>query len=149
VPRPPDGYCFRRQPQVLTLILLRIILEPHGPADRWILLLLARANEAMGELRGVVTNLNVAVLNVQSGTVRLPEITEAVANEAKDLPGLVQQTQTSMRELERLIEAMQHHWLLRKYVNPTNPPPSQPLLPSGESPRQPTKAFRSPKAAAQ
>jgi len=110
--------------------------------------LLGQANQTLIELRGVVTNLNAASKNVQSGTVRLPEITEAVANEAKDLPGLVQQTQTSMRELERLIEAMQHHWLLRKLVNPTNPPPSQPLPPSGGSPKQPTKAFRSPKAAA-
>jgi len=33
----------------------------------------------------------------------------------------------SMREMERLIEAMQRHWLLRKYVNQTNPPPVKPL----------------------
>ena len=46
-----------------------------------------------------------------------------LADEAKDLPGLVLQTQTSMRELERLVEAMQRTWLLRKYVNQTNPPP--------------------------
>jgi phospholipid/cholesterol/gamma-HCH transport system substrate-binding protein len=92
--------------------------------------LLARANEAMGELRGVVTNLNVAAKNVQAGTARLPEITGAVANESKDLPGLVQRTQTSMRELERLIEAMQRHWLVRKYVNQTNPPPLRALPPA-------------------
>jgi len=76
--------------------------------------LLARANEAMGEFQGVVTNLSAAVKNVQNGTTRLPEITAALANEAKDLPGLVQQTQTSMRELERLVEAVQRHWLLRQ-----------------------------------
>ncbi len=85
--------------------------------------LLARANQTMTELRGVVTNLNSAVKNVRTGTERLPEITEAVANETKDLPDLVHQTQASMRELERLIEAMQRHWLLRKFVNQTNPPP--------------------------
>ncbi len=88
--------------------------------------LLARANQTMTDMQGVVTNLNSAVKNVQTGSERLPEITEAVANETKDLPGLVLQTQTSMRELERLIEAMQRHWLLRKYVNPTNPPPRSP-----------------------
>jgi uncharacterized protein YoxC len=55
--------------------------------------LLARANETMSELQGVVTNLNVAA-------ARLPDITGAVADGAKDLPGLVRQTQTSMRELE-------------------------------------------------
>lgn len=97
--------------------------------------LLLHANETMGELQGVVTNLNVAAKNFQKGTVRLPEITDAVADEVKNLPGLVQQTQTSMREMERLIEAMQRHWMLRKYVNRTNPPPSEPL-PGDYKPRQ-------------
>jgi phospholipid/cholesterol/gamma-HCH transport system substrate-binding protein len=107
--------------------------------------LLARANEAMGELLGVVTNLDAAVKNVQNGTTRLPEITDAVANEAKDLPGLVLQTQTSMRELERLIEAMQRHWLLRKYVNKTNPPPLRPLSEPAAVEKKPVKALPSPK----
>jgi phospholipid/cholesterol/gamma-HCH transport system substrate-binding protein len=107
--------------------------------------LVARAGEMMSELQFVATNLNVAVKNVQAGTTRLPEITEAVANETKDLPGLVQQTQTSMRELERLIEGMQRHWFLRKYVNQTNPPPVR-ALPANEMPaKKPMKAFLSPK----
>lgn len=107
--------------------------------------LLARANDAMSELQGVVTNLNTAVKSVQSGTARLPEITDAVAKEVKDLPGLVQQTQVSMRELERLVEAAQRHWLLRKYVNKTDPPPLRPLPGREEPPRKATKAPRSPK----
>jgi phospholipid/cholesterol/gamma-HCH transport system substrate-binding protein len=110
--------------------------------------LLAQANETMSELRSVVTNLNAAVKNVQNGTARLPEITDAVANEAKDLPGLVQQTQTSMRELERLVEALQRHWLLRKYVNRTNPPPSQLSPASREPERNPVKVLRSPRDSA-
>jgi phospholipid/cholesterol/gamma-HCH transport system substrate-binding protein len=110
--------------------------------------LLARANEAMSELQGMVTNLNVAVKNVQNGTARLPEITDAVANETKDLPGLVLQTQTSMRELERLIEAMQRHWLLRKYVNQTNPPPIHPLSEPTVPESKPVQALTSPKNSA-
>lgn len=89
--------------------------------------LLSRANEMMGELQDVTTNLNVAVKNIKNGTTRLPEITGSVADGTKDLPGLVRQTQSSMRELERLVEAMQKTWLLRKYVNQTNPPPLNPL----------------------
>jgi phospholipid/cholesterol/gamma-HCH transport system substrate-binding protein len=99
--------------------------------------LLARANEAMSELQGVVTNLNVAA-------ARLPVITGAVAGEAKDLPGLVQQTQTLMRELERLIEAMQRHWLLRKYLNKTNPPPLRPLSETAVPEKKPGKSLHSP-----
>jgi methyl-accepting chemotaxis protein len=84
--------------------------------------LLQHGNEMMSQLQGTFTNLNAAVKSVQDGTARFPEITQALADEAKDLPGLVQQTQTSMRELERLIEAMQHHWLIRKYMDRTNSP---------------------------
>jgi len=110
--------------------------------------LLARANEAMGELRAMMTNLDVAVTNLQAGTVRLPEITDAVANETKDLPGLVQQTQSSMIEIERLVEAMQRHWLLRKYVNHTNPPPLHPLPEPVGSESEPVKVLASPKRSA-
>jgi phospholipid/cholesterol/gamma-HCH transport system substrate-binding protein len=123
------------------------LLSDSGLADE-AQKLLARANQTMSELQSVVTNLNVAVKNVQTGTERLPEITGAVATEAKDLPGLVLQTQTSMRELERLIEAMQRHWLVRKYVNQTNPPPLRPL-PAGEEPdKKPVKVFPSPRNSA-
>lgn len=110
--------------------------------------LLVRANKAMSELQGVVANLNVAVKNVLDGTARLPEITDAVADEAKDLPGLVLQTQTSMRELQRLIEAMQRHWLLRKYVNKTNPPPLHPLSETAVPEKPPARVLRSPKDSA-
>jgi len=96
--------------------------------------LLTRANLTMSALQGVVTNLDAAVKNVQTGAARLPEIADAAADEARELPGLVKQTQTSMREIERLVEGMQRHWLLRKYVNWTNPPPSRPA-PTGIEPR--------------
>ena len=87
--------------------------------------LLAKANQSMSDLQSAVTNVNLAA-------ARLPGITGAVADEAKDLPGLVQQTQVSMRELERLIEATQKNWLVRKYVNKTNPPPAHPLPTTSE-----------------
>jgi len=110
--------------------------------------LLTRANEAMSELQGVVTNLNVAVKNIQTGTERLPEITDAVANEAKDLPGLIQQTQVSMREVERLIEALQKHWLVRKHVNPTNPPVLRRPPEPAATEKPPKKASSSTKSSA-
>jgi phospholipid/cholesterol/gamma-HCH transport system substrate-binding protein len=111
--------------------------------------LLVQANRTMAELQGVVTNLNAAVKNVKTGTERLPEITGAVADEVKDLPGLVLHTQTSMRELERLIEAMQKHWLLRKYVNQTNPPPLNPSPARDEPDKRPMKVFLSPRNSAE
>ena len=110
--------------------------------------LLTRANELMGELQGVATNPNVAVKSVRNGTARLPEITAAAAHEAQALPGLVLQTQVSMRQIERLVEALQRHWLLRRYVNKTNPPPLRPLPETAVPETKPVKALPSPKDSA-
>lgn len=101
--------------------------------------LLAQANGTMVELRGVVTNLNTASIYVRDGTVRLPEITGAMADEAKELPGLVLQTKTSMRELERLVEALQRHWIVRKYVDKTNPPPRSVTAVPGQKAESPLR----------
>jgi phospholipid/cholesterol/gamma-HCH transport system substrate-binding protein len=109
--------------------------------------LLAQANLTLGQLRGVVTNLDAAAKNVQAGTARLPEITAAVADETKNLPGLVEQAKTSMREMERLIEGAQRHWLLRKYINQTNPPSLKPFPPPVAEPKKPAKVVRSPRDA--
>ena len=110
--------------------------------------LLARAGEALSGLEDVVTNVNLAAENVRNGTARLPEITDAVADETKDLPGLLRQTQTSMREMERLMEAMQQTWLLRKYVNKTNPPPPHPITEAAAPEKLPVKSTLSPRASA-
>jgi phospholipid/cholesterol/gamma-HCH transport system substrate-binding protein len=107
--------------------------------------LLVKANRSMDELQVTLNNLQEVSGNLQLASTNLPAISEALGKETKDLPGLVLQTQTSMRELERLIEAMQRHWLLRKYVNKTNPPPLGPLPASEESKRAPVKPLRSPR----
>jgi phospholipid/cholesterol/gamma-HCH transport system substrate-binding protein len=107
--------------------------------------LLSRGNDALAQMQDLEANLNIAVKNVQNGTKRLPEITDAMANEAKDLPGLVEQTQVSMRELERLIEALQRNWLVRKYINKTNPPPVRPQSEFNAPGQQSDNALRSPR----
>jgi phospholipid/cholesterol/gamma-HCH transport system substrate-binding protein len=104
---------------------------------------LVKANRSMDELQVTLKNLQQVSGNLQLASTNLPAISDALGHEAKDLPGLVLQTQTSMRELERLIEGIQRHWLVRKYVNKTNPPPSHPL--TAEPQGKPVKPFRSPK----
>ena len=103
--------------------------------------LLVKANQSVDQLQVTLNNL-------QQASTNLPAISDVVGKEAKDLPGLVMQTQISMREVERLVEAMQKTWLLRKYVNQTNPPPlrllSEPAVPE----KSPGKAFPSPRNSA-
>ena len=104
--------------------------------------LLVKANHSVDELQVTLNNL-------QQASTNLPEISDAIGKEAKDLPGLVLQTQVSMREIERLVEAMQRTWLLRKYVNKTNPPPLlRPLSEPAAPEEKPVKALRSPRSAA-
>ena len=100
--------------------------------------LLVKANQSADGLQATLGNFQLASTN-------LPTISAVLRREADDLPGLVSQTQTSMRELERLIEAMQKNWLVRKYVNKTNPPPAHPLIETAVPEKQPAKAIRSPK----
>jgi len=85
--------------------------------------LLAKGNASLNHLEGAMKNL-------QQGTARLPEIGDAVATEVKDLPGLVMQTQQTLHELGRLVEGLQRHWLVRKYIEPEDT--SGARIPPGE-----------------
>lgn len=113
----------------------KLLMEPDVADEA--LDFVSTANITLSELRTMLTNVNTVVQNVQQGTAQFPEIGTAVANEVKDLPGLVRQTQTSMNELERLILGMQQHWLIRKHVakiNRTNSPVQEPRTPPNRPP---------------
>ena len=107
--------------------------------------LLAGANKSVRDIGVAVTNVQLFVANLEKGTARLPEITDTVAEEATQLPGLVLQVRTTAVELERLIEGLQRHWLVRKYVNQTNPPPLRAWPPEEMSRLTPEKPTRSPR----
>ncbi|HBA82993.1 MAG TPA: hypothetical protein DCZ95_02760 [Verrucomicrobia bacterium] len=76
--------------------------------------------------------------DVQDTTKQLPAMAETVGGEVSDLPGIVLQTQETMRETTRLIDAIQKHWLIKKYVDQTDPttriPPSHVEPLSGGAP---------------
>jgi len=110
--------------------------------------LLVNANRSVEELQVTLKNLQTTSGNLRLASTNLPAISEALGNEAKALPGLVLQTQSSMREVERLVEAMQRHWLVRKYVNQTNPPPANPLAETAVTEKLPVKVLQSPRGAA-
>jgi phospholipid/cholesterol/gamma-HCH transport system substrate-binding protein len=76
--------------------------------------ILDKGDVSMDQLHGILKDVQLA------GT-DLSAVSEALAVEAKDLPGLVLQTQQTLYELERLIEGIERHWLIRKYIEPRQP----------------------------
>jgi len=84
--------------------------------------ILNKGNVSMDKLQGILKDVQLA------GT-DLSAVSEVLAIEAKDLPGLVLQTQQTLHELERLIEGIERHWLIRKYIEQRHPntriPPSE------------------------
>ena len=123
------------------------LLNDSSTADE-LQTLLVKANHSVDELQITLKNIESASGNIQQATTNLPALSASLAQDAEQIPALILQTQTSMVELERVIEAVQRHWLLRKYVNKTNPPPLSPnrlaLPASEESNKQPAKVLLSP-----
>ena len=111
--------------------------------------LLVKANHSVDELQITLTNLASASGNIQEATTNLPALSVLLDRDAREIPALILQTQTAMRELERVIEAVQRHWLLRKYVDKTNPPPIQPFPDRPAPEPKPVKAVLSPRNSAQ
>ncbi|MFH0907730.1 MAG: MlaD family protein [bacterium] len=94
-----------------------------------------RSPELVNQLNNILKQVNDSLVKVQTvlddvkkTSVQLPSMAEKVGGEIDDMPGLVLQTQETMREAERLIEGIQKSWLVRGYV--TQPQTGRLILPS-------------------
>lgn len=61
--------------------------------------------------------VNEIMLHVAAASEELPRIAKRLRGEIDDIPGLMYQTQATLRETEVLLKGIQRHWLLRKYVD--------------------------------
>lgn len=73
------------------------------------------------ELRSIIEKINRSVAEMQRILEDVKRTTGVIKDEAGDATGVVLQTRETIRETEKLIEALQRHWLLRKYVEPDAP----------------------------
>ena len=84
--------------------------------------ILDKGNVSMDQLQGILKDVQVA-----GG--HLSAVSEALADEAKDLPGLVLQTKQTLQELKRLIEGIERVWPIRSHIEQRQPstriPPSE------------------------
>lgn len=72
----------------------------------------------MSKLEQTLLELDAILKDVRETTSTLPSMARSVEGEVQQLPGTVLQAQESLREAERLIEGLQKHWLIRKYMEP-------------------------------
>lgn len=73
------------------------------------------------ELRAITERVNQSLEQVQAILGDVQGMTDVLQDEASDVPGLVLQSRETLRETEKLLVALQRHWLLRKYVDNAEP----------------------------
>ena len=79
----------------------------------------AMANEVgdiIVQVRQLLEQVTSMATDLQGVVAKLPPMADTVAGEVDNLPVVVGETQTLMRETTVLLEGLQKHWFLRKYV---------------------------------
>jgi phospholipid/cholesterol/gamma-HCH transport system substrate-binding protein len=109
------------------------INDPDGDLQQ----ILGHANGLMGDVREaalvaqvdeLLESINAMAKNLEIVVATLPPMAQTVAGEVDQLPVLVGETQTLMRESTVLLEGLQRHWFLRKYVETDDAILSQEVL---------------------
>lgn len=85
--------------------------------------------EAMGEVNGSLEDVRVILADLQRASSQLPEITRSAGNSVDEVPAVIAQTGATLEEIEKLVEGLQRHWLVRKYIE-RSPELTDPLPPS-------------------
>jgi len=126
----------------------RMLVDSSAADD--LQLVLRKAKGLLDDLQPALANLKDASAHVLVGSTNFPAISHDIRDGLQDLPALILQTHSAMREVERLVSAMQQHWLIRKYVDEANPPRTLPQPQEGEETSPvPRKRVQSPRGASQ
>ena len=104
------------------------IQKGEGPVGKML-----RDPQMAKQLGDVLAQVQLIIADVKQTTAQLPGIAKNASGEVSDASGMMLQTQSAIREGEKLIEGLQKHWLIRKYVDQVTVPervPSQ-AVPNG------------------
>lgn len=80
------------------------------------------------ELRQITGKIDATLQQVQQILENFEQVSETIRDESGDVPGLVLQGRETLRESEILIEGLQRHWLLRKYMEADEPTARVPVV---------------------
>jgi phospholipid/cholesterol/gamma-HCH transport system substrate-binding protein len=72
--------------------------------------------DVVGQIQALMAKVNAMAADVQKVVAKLPPMADVVAGEVDNLPAHHRDAQTLMRETTTLLDGLQKHWLLRKYM---------------------------------
>ncbi len=107
-------------------VITRGLAEGEGSAG-----VLLRDPAAAREIEALLSELRAVLADIKETTARLPAMAATVGGEVDALPGTVVQVNETLRESERLIQGIQQHWLIRKYVPSDRLPDMIPAIQAG------------------
>jgi phospholipid/cholesterol/gamma-HCH transport system substrate-binding protein len=118
--RKPDGHL----QQILAHVeaLAADLQKGEGTAGR-----LLKDPSTVENVNKTIESVNLTVLSVNERLRQLEAILTDIKKTTGALPEALTQTQDTLRETETLVEGIQKHWLLRKYVDQAAPSERIPL----------------------
>ena len=72
--------------------------------------------DIVAQVQELMVKINAMAAELQTVVAKLPPLTDTVAGEVDNLPVITGDAQTLMRETTALLDGLQRHWLLRKYM---------------------------------
>jgi phospholipid/cholesterol/gamma-HCH transport system substrate-binding protein len=72
--------------------------------------------EIVSQAQELMVRINAMAAEAQLAVAKLPAMAETLAGEVDNLPVVIGETQTLMRETTTLLDGLQKHWFLRKYM---------------------------------
>ena len=72
--------------------------------------------DIVAQVRDLMGKVNAMAADLQIVVAKLPPMADTVAGEVDNLPVVVGESQTLMRETTTLLDGLQKHWFLRKYM---------------------------------
>jgi len=88
----------------------------EGPAG-----LLLRDPATAKQISASLAEVRRILADVRQATDQLPAMAKTVGGEVRDASGLVLQTQSAIREAEKLIAGIERNWLVRRYIPQAEP----------------------------
>lgn len=79
--------------------------------------LIDKAGGAIDASHGLLQSAASVMEDVKRTTGPLPEVSGGLREQMRDVPEMVLGVQENLREFERLVEALQRHWLVRGYLD--------------------------------